>query len=156
MESRMQGTRQQYQAYASATQTVAGTRQVVMLFDGMIRFLQQAREAMQHQRIEERYHLLVRVSEILFGLQSCLDFEGGGEVAKILYHFYGSIDSRVFGLHRSNDVDECGRIIDDLRNMREAWGEIDSTAAAQAALPPSPAPVEGGGSALPGGLAVSA
>lgn len=71
--------------------TVAKTRQVVMLYDGAIRYMQQAKQAINNKEIEERYKLLVRVSEILMGLQSALDFEQGGDVARILYDFYSLI-----------------------------------------------------------------
>jgi flagellar biosynthetic protein FliS len=75
--------KQKYQAYAAATQTVAGTRQVVMLYDGAIRFVQQAKEAIRERRIEDRYNLLMKASGIVSGLQNCLDFERGGKIAKI-------------------------------------------------------------------------
>ena len=88
--------KQKYQAYAAATQTVAKTKQVVMLYDGVIRFLQQAKEAISEKRIEDRYNLLIKASAIISGLQSCLDFEKGGDIAKVLYNFYVNIDGRIF------------------------------------------------------------
>ena len=36
-----------YKAYSRANHTVSKTRQVVMLYDGAIRFMQQAAEAME-------------------------------------------------------------------------------------------------------------
>lgn len=120
-------TRQKYQAYASATQTVAKTKQIVLLYDATIRYLQQAKEAIREKRIEDRYHLLVKAAEIIFGLQSCLDFENGKEVARILYNFYSSIDSRMFAIHRSNSLEACDELISELKQMREVWHEIDQT-----------------------------
>jgi flagellar protein FliS len=137
-------TRHKYQAYASATQTVARTKQIVMLYDATIRYLQQAKDAIAARRIEERYNLLVKASEIIFGLQSCLDFEHGGEVAKILYQFYSSIDSRMFAIHRSNSPEACDELIAELKQMRDVWQEIDqgenaavAEAAPATALPPA-------------------
>lgn len=118
-------SKQQYKAYAAATQTVARTRQIVMLYDGAIRYLKQAGEAMEAKRIEERYHLLVKVSEIVSGLQGCLDFESGGDVARLLYNFYSSIDLRIFALHRSNSKADCEQLIRELRQMRDVWHDID-------------------------------
>lgn len=120
-----------YQAYAAAMQTMAGTRQVVMLYEGIIRYLQQAREAMAQRRIEERYNNLTRASEIVFGLQSCLDFERGGDVAKVLYNFYTSLDARIFSLHRSGDAAVCEQLIADVKRMRDVWAEIDSSGGAK-------------------------
>lgn len=118
-------TRHQYRAYASATQTVAKTKQIVMLYDGAIRYLQQAKEAIREKRIEDRYNLLIKTGEIIAGLQSCLDFENGKDIARILYNFYSSIDSRLFGIHRSNSIEACDEIIAELKQMREVWHEID-------------------------------
>lgn len=117
--------KQQYKAYAAATQTVARTRQIVMLYDGVIRYLKQAGEAMEAKRIEERYHLLVKASEIISGLQGCLDFENGGDVARLLYNFYSSVDLRIFALHRSNSRSECEHLIREMKQMRDVWHDID-------------------------------
>lgn len=114
-----------YQAYTQANHTVAKTRQVVMLYDGVIRNLQQAREAMEANRIEERYNKLVRASEIIMGLQMSLDFDQGQEAAQVLYEFYSSIDSRIMQLHRTGSREACDTIIDDIRQMRDIWNKID-------------------------------
>jgi flagellar secretion chaperone FliS len=118
-------TLKKYQAYASATQTVAKTKQIVMLYDGAIRYIQQAKEAIREKRIEDRYRLLVKTGEIINGLQACLDFENGKEIARVLYQFYSSIDNRLFGIHRSNSIEECDEVIAELKQMREVWHEID-------------------------------
>lgn len=126
----MTNTRQQYRAYAAATQTVAPTRQIVMLYDGVIRFIQQAKDAIREKRIEDRYNLLMKASEVIVGLQACLDFENGGDVAKVLYNFYSSIDNRMFTIHRTNSLEQCDELIAELKQMREVWNEIDQGNAA--------------------------
>jgi flagellar protein FliS len=123
----MQGQKQKYQAYAMATQTVAKTRQIVLLYDGLIRFVVQAKTAIEEKRIEDRFNLLIKASEVISGLQSCLDFEKGGDIAKVLYNFYASIDSRLFAIHRTNSPETCDEIIAELRQMRDAWHEIDQS-----------------------------
>jgi flagellar secretion chaperone FliS len=123
--SSMSAMKQKYQAYAAATQTVAKTRQIVMLYDGAIRFVHQAKEAIRERRIEDRYNLLIKASSIINGLQNCLDFEKGGKVAKILYQYYASIDQRLFAIQRSNNIQECDQVLSDLKQMRDVWQEID-------------------------------
>jgi flagellar secretion chaperone FliS len=113
------------QAYSQAQHTVGKTRQVVMLYDGAIRYLQQAREAIEHNRIEERFRLLSRVSEILMGLQSSLDFEKGENVARVLYDFYSVQDHRITTIQRTNNSNLCDSVIEDLKVMRTTWNEID-------------------------------
>lgn len=117
--------KQQYQAYAAATQTVAKTRQIVLLYDGLIRFVLQAKIAIEEKRIEDRFNLLLKASDVISGLQSCLDFERGGDIARVLYNFYSSIDSRIFSIHRTNSIETCDEVVAELRQMRDAWHEID-------------------------------
>lgn len=116
---------QYHQAYAQATQTVAKTRQVVMLYDGAIRCVRQAREAIAEKRIEDRYKLLLRASEIVVGMQGCLDFEQGGDVARMLYDFYSTMDAQIMAIQRTNSVEACDAVIQELKAMRETWDAID-------------------------------
>ena len=131
-----------YQAYAAANHTVAKTQQILMIYDGLIRMVAQAKEAIRENRIEDRYHILAKASNIVHGLQGCLDFENGKEIANILYSFYASIDSRIFSIHRSNSVEMCEEVITDLKLMRDAWQTVDETALqgeAPAIAPETPA-----------------
>lgn len=131
----MAGVANPFHAYSRATHTVAKTRQVVMLYDGAVRFLQQAKLAMEEGDISERYNKLARAGEILVGLQSCLDFDSGGDAARVLYDFYAAVDMRIMALHRTNDAVACEAIIGDLKDMRDVWDRIDRGHA-------SPSPVQ--------------
>lgn len=122
----MFGKKDQYNAYNMATQTVPKIRQVVMLYDGAIRFAMQAKRAMEEGRIEDRYKLLTKVSDILMGLQGALDFDNGGEIAPLLYDYYSSLDARILYIQRKNDLKMIQSIIDELKKMRGAWGTVDS------------------------------
>ena len=132
--------KQKYQAYATATQTVAKTRQIVMLYDGAIRFMRQAKEAIAQNRIEDRYNTLVKANDILMGLQSCLDFEKGGDIAKVLYGFYAGLIDRIFTIHRTNSSETCDEVIADLKQMRDVWDSIDqSSSHPEGSQPPASA-----------------
>ena len=114
-------------AYKNANFTVSKTRQIVMLYDGMIRFLQQAKAAMEEGRIEDRFTLLSKATAIVTGLQGCLDFEQNAEVSTTLYDYYAQCEATIFSLHRTNSVEDCERLIGQLKAMREAWHEIDTS-----------------------------
>jgi flagellar protein FliS len=114
---------------------VAKTRQVVMLYDGAIRFLSQAKDAMEKNEIERRYTTLLRATDIIVGLQACLDFDAGGNAANVLFEFYNAMEMRIMQLHRTNDVAACATIIAELKEMREVWNGID-----QQVQPATPAP----------------
>jgi flagellar protein FliS len=121
--------KQHYQAYVQATHTVAKTKQIVMLYDGIIRFIQQAKEAIHDKRIEDRYRLLLKASEVVYGLQGALDFENGGHIAKVLYNYYSSMDMKIFTIHRTNNMEDCDLVIAELKQMRDVWAEIDESMA---------------------------
>lgn len=121
-----------YKAYSRASHTVAKTKQVVMLYDGAIRFLQQAKVAAEAKDISDRFEKLVKAGDIIVGLQSCLDFEHGGTTAQVLYDFYAGIELRVLNLHRTQDLNEYDLVVADLRQMRDVWQAIDQGVAANA------------------------
>ncbi len=135
-------SKHKYQAYTAATQTVAKTKQIVMLYDGVIRFVQQGKDAIAQKRIEDRYHLLTKATTIISGLQASLDFEKGGEIAKVLYNFYSGVNNRIFSIHRTNNLDTCDAIIADLKQMRDVWHDIDQNQSdsEEKLTAPAPAP----------------
>lgn len=119
------GYSQQVSSYKMASETVQKTRQLVMLYDAMIRFLKQGRLAMEESRFEDRLNLLQKASNIVIGLHSALDFEKGGEISEILNDFYSAIDLRIMSLNRSNSTSECDQIIREVKMMRDSWDKID-------------------------------
>lgn len=117
----------QYKAYSLATHTVAKTKQVVMLYDGTIRFLKQAMQALTENRIEDRFKLLKKASDVMTGLQSSIDFDNGGEVAQTLFKFYTRISMRILAVNfnKTTAKEECAALIDELKQMRDVWDNID-------------------------------
>ena len=70
--------KQPYKAYAAATQTVAKTKQVIMLYDAAIKSSRKVLEAIAENDIQTRFNELEKASNIVFGLQGSLDFDTGG------------------------------------------------------------------------------
>ncbi len=122
-------TPSQYQAYSIASRTVAKTRQVVILYDNVLRFLRQAEVAIDENRIEDRFKLLQRANEIIVGLQSSIDFESGGEIAHTLHQFYTGITMRILSINmqRTEGKQLCGDLINELKQMRDVWDSIDKS-----------------------------
>lgn len=151
--------KQSYKAYAAATQTVAKTKQVIMLYDAAIKYVQHAIDAIEKQDIQTRYNSLTKACDIIFGLQGSLDFDQGGDIAKTLYDFYASLDARLMTVHRNNSPTICKQVMDDLRSMRDAWIEIDKMDDGTAPAIPTPkADSASNGQPQPpeGGVAISA
>lgn len=113
-----------HSAYKNAYQTMDKTKQVVLLFDATVKTMMHAREAIKDERIQDRYNLLTKAGEIVYGLQKSLDFDNGGEISQILYDYYAGIDRRIMSLHREDNLDLCDQVIEDLKSMQSAWKEI--------------------------------
>jgi len=119
-----------YNAYSMATRTVAKTRQVVMLYEGIIKYIKQAEIAIDDGRIEERFNLLNKASEIILGLQVSIDFENGGNIAGVLNDFYSNMSMRVLGVNFIKDKqlakEKCEELVTELKQMRDTWENIDN------------------------------
>jgi flagellar protein FliS len=115
----------QLASYKNANYTLQKTKQIVLLYDAAIRFTRQAKQAIEEQDFGLRFELMQKVSNILAGLHSSLDFEQGGEISKVLSSFYTGLDLRIFSLNRTNNLDECDYIVNELKNMRDSWEKID-------------------------------
>lgn len=116
---------QQLASYQTASTNVQKTRQLVMLYDAVIRFLKQARNAMEQGDFEGRFNYLVKCGNIISGLHGSLDFEKGGEISHMLNNFYFAIDLRMMDLNRTNSTKDCDGIIEEVKMMRDAWDKID-------------------------------
>lgn len=92
---------------------------VQMLFDGLLAALADAEGHMQRNAIAEKGESINRASKILIGLQSTLDFEKGGELARNLSDLYDYAMRRILKANLRNDVAA-------IQEVRELLGEITS------------------------------
>lgn len=135
-------------AYRSAAETVTPAVAIVMLYDGAMQRLHQAREAIDDGRIEDRFNLVGKAAAIVQGLQCQLDFAAGGEVATLLDGYYDYILQRMTQINIKNDPAICDELVERLREMRASWaaiarGETASAASTPPAQAPRPAMVVG-------------
>ena len=63
-------------------------RLIVMLYDGAIKFLRQAIKDMEAQDYEAKGNNIVKAQNIIMELNSVLDMETGGEIARNLRSLY--------------------------------------------------------------------
>lgn len=97
---------------------------VTMLYDGALRFLAAAREAIGRNDIAARRDALNRALAVIAELQSTLNMEAGGEVAAELDRLYEYANLRLLDAAMRNDaapVEEVRRIFEILR---EGWATI--------------------------------
>ena len=106
---------------------------VVMLYDGALTFLHQAREAIERGDIAARRDASSRAIAIISELQSTLNMEQGGEIAQRLDDLYVYVNGRIIAAAAENGVgpiDDATRV---LTVLRESWVAI-ATPAADAAV----------------------
>jgi flagellar protein FliS len=102
---------------------------VVMLYDGGLKFLHQAREAIERGDIPARRDALSRAISIISELQSTLDMAKGGALAARLDDLYAYVNGRIIAAAAENSVgpiDDATRV---LTILRESWVSIATPAA---------------------------
>lgn len=114
-----------YGAYKDAREMTTKTQQIVLLYEGIIAFLRQAKDAIEHSRIEERYQRLTKAGDVILGLQNSLDFKSGGDMAHGLYDFYSDQLSALHRIQSTNDPAQCDAVIKSFKDMLDAWRQID-------------------------------
>ena len=112
-------------AYKTAFGTLDKMEQVIMLYDLAVASIHQAKEAIKNKDIQEKYNKLEKAYTILSGLRDCLDFEAGGEVALTLKDWYTGTAMRVISINSSEDIEMCDLCIENIKQMRAAWVEVD-------------------------------
>jgi len=93
---------------------------VVMLYDGAIRFLLQAREAIAARDVRARTTAASRALDVVVELRNTLDMERGGDVARELDRLYAYITTRLLEVTKGDGAaaEELQTL---LSTMREGW-----------------------------------
>jgi flagellar protein FliS len=123
-------------AYGRSARPRADAQMVVLLYDGAIGQLAQARTAIRSGAIEARWQHVRKATAIIEGLQGCLDHAAGGDIAILLDRFYGYVGVRLLQIDVHNDPAICEELIARLSEMRASWVAMGATEATAAAAAP--------------------
>jgi flagellar protein FliS len=94
---------------------------VVLLYDGALRFTQEARDAMARRDIPARSAAVSRALAIVGELQATLDFDRGGPLATSLDELYAFVTARLMDASLRQDVGPLDEAIRVLTTLREGW-----------------------------------
>lgn len=142
---------QQAQAYYLRQQieSASPAQQLVLLYDGAIKFTLVARDAITRGDIQGRHNANRRAMEIVSYLLEILDVDKGGEVAARLNRIYSHLLKRFLDVDFSNSIGVCDEILDHLRTLRASWDQLAkqgvSSAQAPQQAPSAAAPQPSGG-----------
>lgn len=114
---------------AQAVLTASPGQLVLMLYDGALRFLGHARDALQSnednpRRIEAINSNLLKAQNIIAELQASLNHEAGGDHATNLDRLYDYYLRRLFEANIRKDVKPVIEVEALVRQLRDGWAEM--------------------------------
>jgi flagellar protein FliS len=118
------------QAYRESSVLTASPEQlVVMLYDGVGRFLRQSQVLLGEGNYEQAHERLNRGEAIIDELLATLDMDQG-QIAERLQAIYVYCKRCLSEARRDRDADKVGLVIRLLGELREAWAQVATGAAA--------------------------
>lgn len=100
---------------------------VVMLYDGAITFLEQAKEEIAARNFARKGILISQALDIIAELDGSLNNEKGGELAKNLHRLYMYCNTRLLRANLKMDTAIIDEVIGILSSFRSAFAEISRT-----------------------------
>ena len=97
---------------------------VVMLYDGALRFVADARDAQQGQDLIRRARAVSRAMAIVAELQNTLNVRDGGAIGTELDRLYTYISSRLVAVNATGDAAALDEVTKLLLPLRDAWAQI--------------------------------
>ena len=111
-------------AYGQATETIPPAQQIVMLYDGVLRFVKAAKAAVIDRRINDRYMAIQKATTIIEALQGCLDHDKGGDIALQLDRLYTHFVFRLQAVNMKDDPAICDELVERIGELRSSWAAI--------------------------------
>ena len=107
-----------------ALESASAVELVVALYDGILRFLYAARDAVERGDESARRTAVKRALDIIIHLQARLRMDVGGRPAQALSEFYATIFSQILQASQSVSQAKFDHAIECVRNVRDAWREV--------------------------------
>ena len=98
----------------------SGVELTIALYDGIIRFMHNAIEAVERNDADQRRAAVKRAMDIVIHLQATLDKEVGGKPAESLSEFYVAMFALMLQGSQANSRTKFEQVIANVRNVREA------------------------------------
>ncbi|MGE3977324.1 MAG: flagellar export chaperone FliS [Nitrospira sp.] len=116
----------QYTNQYQQTQVMTSSRVqiVVLLYDAAIQSIELARVGIESNNPRDKGRFLGRAISIIGELNSVLDFEQGGEIARSLHRLYEYMLSELITANVRNDVNRLDGPLRCMTTLREGWHEI--------------------------------
>ncbi len=110
--------------YKQTNAATASKEQILlMLYDGIIKFLLKAKIAFEKNDIQEIHNNLTKAQRIITELQSNLDMENGGKFAQEMYNLYDYYDRRLFEANVDKKTEYVDEVLKHITELRDTWKE---------------------------------
>ena len=106
---------------------------ISVLFDELLRAMRAYISTVERhpQPQSEQSGPFSRALTILYGLQSSLNFDEGGEIAENLFRLYEYARQQLLTAAREGDTKGAATAIEAIESIREAWSQIDGSSKVQ-------------------------
>lgn len=104
---------------------------VIMLYDGALRFVGEAREAIARKDVKARTQATRRALDIVSELQNTLNLEQGGDIARELDRLYSYISTKLLDVTRG-DAAAADEVLKLLGMLRDGWAQAQTATPAVA------------------------
>ncbi len=104
-----------------ALEGASGVELTIALYDGIIRFMHNAIEAVDRGDAAQRRYAVKRAMDIVIHLQATLRMDIGGKPAETLAEFYTAMFALMLQGSQANSREKFDHVIACVRNVREAW-----------------------------------
>lgn len=96
---------------------------LLMLYDGAVRFLNQAKVGFAEKNIEKIHNNIVKVQNILTEFEASLDMENGGEFANNLFALYEFMSRQLSEANIKKNEAALDIVLKHMTELRDTWRE---------------------------------
>jgi flagellar secretion chaperone FliS len=104
---------------------------VIMCYEKTIQLLIQSKEHLMEKELEKKVYKVQKALDIISNLQSSLNMEKGGDIARNLDSLYSYMLKRLLVGDIQKDISAFDESIKILSELKEAWDTIKTDAAVQ-------------------------
>lgn len=114
-----------HDAYKSTQVETASREQILlMLYDGCIKYMEQARDTMAEEQFERSHQKLIKAQDIVTELMASLEMDVGGQIAEDLYNLYDYVLHNLVQANVEKNVNRIESVLPVMRDLFDTWTEV--------------------------------
>ncbi len=109
----------------ASVNTATPGRLLLMLYDGLIRFMNEAGLALKENQTEKAHRALIRAQEIVLELRSTLDYDKAPELCDSLHSLYTYFYEKLIEANRAKSSAPVDEITGMVKELRDAFRQAE-------------------------------